>query len=131
MCARAIFTAFSTASAPLFTNRRFLGKLARRDLVHALGQTNVSFVRRDLDAGMKKAIELCLDRVDHRLAPMSHVEAADAAGEIEIAVAVDIFEPCVFRLGHINGRANRESARNGVGTARGQRFRLWSGNRSF
>ena len=80
---------------------------------------------------MQKAIELVFDRVDHRLAAMSDVEAADAAGEIEVAVAVDIFEPRVFRLGHIDRRADGEPARNGVRAALSQSLRLRSGNRSF
>jgi len=29
---------------------------------------------------------------------MTGVCAADAAGEVDVAVAVDVFEPCVFAL---------------------------------
>src|SRR5947199_10745902 len=36
---------------------RFLRELTRRDFVHALSQTDVTFVGRDLDAGMPDAIE--------------------------------------------------------------------------
>ena len=38
-----------------------LGKLARRDLVHALGKFNIAFVGRDLNAGVEKFVELSAD----------------------------------------------------------------------
>ena len=85
----------------------FLGKFAGRDLVHALGQAHIVFVGRHLNAGMQKTFELALDCIHHRLAAMTHVEAADAAGKIQVAVAVNVFEPGVFGLGHVDGRADR------------------------
>ena len=107
----------------------FLGELSGRDLIHALGQTHVIFVGRHLDAGVKKTIGLGLHRGDHRLATMSHIQASDAAGKIQVAVAVHIFEPGIFRLRYIDRCDNRKAARNGVGTAGSQRFRFRSGNR--
>ena len=45
---------------------------------------------------------------------MSDVETADAAGKIQVAVAVNVFEPGVFGLGHVNGRADRKPAGYGI-----------------
>ena len=79
-------------------------------LVHPLGEAHVVFVGRHLDAGVQKSIELALDRSDHRFATMPDVKAADAAGKIEVAVAVYVFEPGIFGLGHVDGRTDREPA---------------------
>ena len=56
--ARAIFTAFSTASAPVFTNNVFLGNLPGVSCVQPLRQADVAFVWRHLNTGMKKPVEL-------------------------------------------------------------------------
>ena len=92
---------------------RLLRKLAGRDFVHALGEADVALVRRDLHAGVQEAVELIFHRVDDRFLAMADVEAADAAGEIEVAVAVDVFEPGVFGLGDVDRRAVRKAAGHG------------------
>src|SRR5208283_122373 len=43
---------------------------------------------------------------------MAHVSAADASGEVEVAVAVNVLEPRVFSLGDVDGRAVGEPARH-------------------
>ena len=76
----------------------FLGKFSGRDFVHALGEADVAFVGRDLDAGVEEFVELAADGIDHRFLAMTGVGAADASGEIDVAVAVDIFEPASSAL---------------------------------
>jgi hypothetical protein len=44
---------------------------------------------------------------------MADVEAADAAGEIEIAIAVDVLDGGAIRAGGENWRGVRRAARNG------------------
>jgi hypothetical protein len=44
---------------------------------------------------------------------MSYVEAADASGEIDVAIAVYIFEPGIFGFGYVDGSSVRESTRDG------------------
>ena len=39
--------------------QRLLGKFAGSNFIHALGQTDIIFVRRDLHAGVQEAVELC------------------------------------------------------------------------
>jgi hypothetical protein len=77
-------------------------------------RSNVAFVGRDLNAGVEEFVELAADGVDHSFLAMTDVGAADAAGEIDVAVAVDVFEPCVFGLGDIDGRAVRKAAGHGL-----------------
>ena len=60
---------------------------------------------------------------------MADVEAADAAGEIDVAVAVDVFEPGVFGFGDIDGRAVGKAAGHGFGAALGERLGFRAGNR--
>ena len=59
---RAIFTAFSTASAPEFANIVFFAKVAGRERVQALGELDVRLVRRDVEAGVGVELGLPLDR---------------------------------------------------------------------
>jgi hypothetical protein len=59
---------------------------------------------------------------------MADIETADAAGEVEIAVPVDVFEPGVFGLGNIDGRAVGKAAGHGFGAALGERSGLGPGN---
>ena len=106
----------------------FFAKLARRDFVHALGQADVALVGRDLHAGVQEAVELISHGVDDGFLAMADVEAADAAGEIEVAVAVNVFEPGVFGLGNVDGRAVRKAAGHGFGAALGERLGLRAGN---
>jgi hypothetical protein len=77
---------------------------------------------------MQESIELVFDRCDDFVAAMTDVEASDATGKIEIAVAVDIFQPSIFRLGNVNRRTVRKAARDGSGAALGKGLRLWAGN---
>ena len=80
---------------------------------------------------MQKAIKLGLYRVDDRFAAMADIEAANAAGEVQVAVAVDVFDPRVFGLGHVDRCADRKPARYGVRATLGESLRLWAWNRSF
>ncbi len=100
----------------------FLRELARRNFVHALGEANVALVGRDLHAGVQEAVELVFHGVDDRFLAMPDVEAADASGEVEVAVAVNVFEPGVFGFGDVDGRAVRKAAGHGFGAALGERL---------
>ena len=62
---RAIFTAFSTASAPEFANIVFFGDVAGRERVQPLGQLDVGLVRGDVEARVRVELELPLRRRDH------------------------------------------------------------------
>src|ERR1019366_683416 len=66
---------------------------------------------------------------DNSFVAMADVEAADAAGEVEVAVAVHVFEPGIFGLGNIDGRAVRKAAGHGFGAPLGEglRFRARNG----
>src|SRR5438309_7274948 len=77
-----------------------LRKVAGSDFIHALGEADVSLVGGDLNTGVEEAVELVFDSGDDFVATVAHVEAADASGEIEVAVAVDVFEPGVCGFGY-------------------------------
>src|SRR5579872_324215 len=105
-----------------------LRELTGRHFVHALGQTHVTLVWRDLHAGVQEMVELIFYCVHHGFATMAHVEAADAAREIKIAVAIDVFQPCVLSLGDINWRAVRKAAGYSFRAAVCKGLRLRPGN---
>ena len=52
----------------------FLGELAGRDFVHALGEPDVAFVGRDLDAGVEEFVELSMHGIDYGLLAVAGVE---------------------------------------------------------
>ncbi len=53
--------------------QRFLGEVAGGDFVHSLGESDVVFVGRDLNAGVQEVFELGADGSDYGLATMSDV----------------------------------------------------------
>jgi len=106
----------------------FLCKFSRRDFVHALGEVDVTLVGRNLDTGVQKVVELILDGFDDSFLTMTDVKAPDATREIEIAVAVNVFEPGVFGLCNVNRRAVGKAAGHGFGAALGEGAGFWSGN---
>ena len=89
-----------------------LRKVAGCELVQPLGEPDVRLIRRDLDAGVKEALGLLVDRIDDAGRAMADVDAADAAGEIDEAIAVDILQRRPFGLGNIDWRGVGQSARN-------------------
>ncbi len=94
-----------------------LRELARSGFVHALGEADVEFIGRNLHAGVQEAVELFFDRADHFVAPMASVRAPNAAREVQVAIAVNVLEPGVFGLGHIDGRAVGKAAGHGLRAA--------------
>jgi len=120
-----VFDGFSAA----VHEKSLLRELAGSDLIHSLGEFDVAFVRRDLHAGVEELVELAADGFDHGLLAMAGVSAADAAGEIDVTVAVDVFKPRVFGFGNVDGRAVRQAAGHGLNAAFGKRFGLGAGDR--
>ena len=59
---------------------------------------------------MQEAVELIFHGFDYSFLAMADVEASNTSGEIQVAVAVDIFQPGVFGLGNVNRRAVRKPA---------------------
>src|SRR5258708_3946843 len=83
------------------------GKIAWSYAVQSLGQTNVFFIRRDLGTGMQKILELRFNRRKHCLVAMAGVDAADSSSEIEKAIAVHVFKPCVLGTRDVDLRRMR------------------------
>ena len=108
--------------------QRFFRELAGSDFIHALGEADVSLVGRDLNTGVEEAVELIFDSGDDFVATVTHVETANASGEIEVAVAIDVFEPGVFGFRYVDGRAVGEAAGQGLGAARGERLGFRAGD---
>src|SRR6184192_1873916 len=95
-----------------------------RNLVHSFGEPHVTLIRRPLRAGVEIPIQLLPNRSNHSLTSMPDVDAANAAREVDIAIAIDVFEPGVLRLCYIYRSALREPPRHSVIAALGKRLRL-------
>jgi len=100
---------------------RFLLEIARRDAVQPLGQVHVVLVRNDLVAGMGEAVELCLDGLDHLGMAMTGVDDRDAAGEVDIAVALDVPDLGILGAVGIDLRRHADAARDRLVLAFGNR----------
>ena len=95
-----------------------------RNLVHSFGEPHVTLIRRHLHAGVEIPIQLLPNRSNHSLTSMPDVDAANAARKVDIAIAIDVFEPGVLRLCYIYRSALREPARHSAIAALGKRLRL-------
>ena len=96
---RAILTAFSTASAPVVTKNVFFFDEPGASLFKRSAKLDVAFVHCDLEARVRKALELFGDGLAHfgmRVADICH---ADPANKIDVFLAVDIPELRTERAG--------------------------------
>ena len=118
MCARAIFTAFSIASAPVVKSTA-LRRLAD-ERAQPRRQLDVRLVHRHLKTGVHQAIELFADGADHERMAMAGVEHADAAREVEVFLAVDVPDARAFGAGDEDGMRVGQAARHEL-LARGDR----------
>ena len=59
---------------------------------------------------------------------MARIQATDAAGEIEIPVAVHVLDDGAFSLGNEYGRGVKCGAHDGSVTAAHELARAWAGN---
>ena len=89
---RANLIAFSTASVPALKNAAFAFSIGS-ELAEALGEADVDLVGDDREIGVAEALELLLGGFDDARVRVADVQAADAAGEIDERVAVDVGEP--------------------------------------
>ncbi|MGY3452919.1 hypothetical protein ACVILH_005261 [Bradyrhizobium sp. USDA 4353] len=69
---------------------RLGGTCDRRQRIQPLAQANVRLVLQHLEAGVGEAVELSADRRHDMRMAMAGVEHGDAAGEVDIALALDI-----------------------------------------
>ena len=72
--------------------RRLGGAAERGALEQALGELDVELVRDDREVGVREALELLLRGLDDARMRVPDVQAADAAGEVDERVAVDVGE---------------------------------------
>ena len=115
VAARAIFTAFSTASAPVVTKIGLLLEFAGDRIVEPLGERRVALVGHDLVAGMGEAVELRLDRFNDLRVPMAGIDHRDARREIDISVALDIPDLGIFGMVDVDLRDDSNTTGNGIG----------------
>ena len=90
VCARAILTAFSIASAPVVTKIDFFLLGPGRQLVQFLGETHRAVVRRDHDAGVAEAVDLLGDRGGDLRVAMASRTHRDAGAEVDVTIAFDV-----------------------------------------
>ena len=112
--ARANLTAFSTASVPALKNAALVGAEIGDPLEQPLGKRDVRLVRNDREVGVGEALELLTRGGDDPRVRVADVETADAAGEVDEPVAVDVGErraACLCRNhGEERGERRRDHA---------------------
>ena len=85
-------TAFSTASVPALKNAAFAGPRKGAFASQPLGELDVRLVRDDGEVGVGEPRQLLGGGLDDAGVCVAGVEAADAAGEVDERVAVDVGE---------------------------------------
>ncbi len=83
--------------------QRLLGKVARRQRVQLLGQFDIGLVGQHLEAGVGVQLQLCLDCLDHLRVAVAGVEHGDAAGKVDVALALDVPDLGVVGAGGEDG----------------------------
>ena len=78
--------------------RRLRRAAERRDGEQPLGERDVDLVRNDREVGVEEARGLLLHGLDDVRMRVADVQAADAAGEVEERVAVDVGQQCAASL---------------------------------
>ena len=123
--ARATFTAFSTASAPVETSMVLAGPGDWRNRVQPLGEAHVGLVRRDLEADVAERLQLLLDGGNDLRMLMTGVDHGDAGAEVDIALAV--LAPDLGVLGALGIDRGRmaDAARHGRHSALMKLGRIW------
>ena len=96
MCARAILTAFSIASAPVVNRIALCVSASPTSAAEPRRQLDVRLVHRHLKAGVHQAIELLVHGADDVRVAMAGVEDADAAREVQVLLAVDVPDARAF-----------------------------------
>ena len=85
-------------------DRLLLLPSAWRKLIQAPASFDVGLVHPDHEALVQVAVDLLVDRGNHGGGAMAEVLAAEAAGEVEIALAVDVLDVRSARAGDDQGR---------------------------
>ena len=106
----------------------FLRKVPGNQRVEPFGQANIALVGSDVKAGVKVTVKLGAHGRRHARRAMAHVEAADAAGEIDQPVAVCVLDDRAFGARHKDRSAVRHAARHGGNAALHQLARARTGN---
>src|SRR5213082_1663327 len=109
--ARAILMEFSMASAPEFTRMVFFGKSPGARAL-SFSATAIAFVGSDGEAQVQVFFQLLADPGGHARRAVADIEAADAAGKIEIAIAIDVFDDSGFGARGENGIGVGRAARD-------------------
>ena len=90
---------------------------AGREPVEPLGQLDVGLVGRDREADVGEPVELLADRLDDAGVPVTGVDHADAAAEIDQAVAVGVGQHRAFGVHDGDGRDGGHAPRHRLGAA--------------
>ena len=92
----------------------FLGACAGGERVECLGECDVTLVGRHLEAGVSQLLQLPRDRGTHPGMHVTGVEHGDAAGEVDVAAALDIPQLGVGGALGVHGERVGDTARDGL-----------------
>ncbi len=106
----------------------FFREIAGSERVQFFRNGDVAFVRGDGEAEMQIFFELLANRGDDARGAMADIEAADSSGEIDVAIAVDVFDGCAVGASGENGRGVGGTARDGSFATRHERARTRTWN---
>ena len=101
---------------------------AGREPVEPLGQLDVRLVGGDGEADVGEPVELGAHRLDHAGMAVAGVDDADAAAEVDEAVAVRVRQHGAFGVHHRDRRHGRDAARHRLRAAGQERPAVGAGD---
>ena len=93
--------------------RGFLGKIAGHQRIQALAHLNVGRIGGDDGAHVNELFGLCPDGIHHLARAVADCQRADAAGKVDIGVAIHIGDGRALAAGHGNAGEAGGAARDG------------------
>ncbi len=127
--ARDLYRVFDRFRAAIHQNG-FLGEIAGRQRIQFLRKLDVFRVGRYAEASVQKGVDLLAQRSDDARRAMADVEHADAAREIQEAIAVNVFKHGAFGSRRKDRRRVINAARHGRFATAHEFCRFRSRNRS-
>ncbi len=77
---------------------RFLGPADGSQGIQFFGEGDIGLVGSHAKAEMQETVHLIVNGLRHQRVAVADIQAPNATGKIEVAIPVDVFDPCAFRL---------------------------------
>ncbi len=110
VASRDFYGIFNRLRAAIYQNS-FLGKFPRRERIQLLGKLDILPVWRHTEACVKECIQLPTNGSQHAGRAMPHIQTADSASKVDVAISIHIFQHRAFCSRREDGSCVRHATR--------------------